>query len=327
MGGSSSKVAVPEAAPEFDLSKVATVPYDVAQQMGEQAQEVANQASAAASELQRQNSSLSTTLFWVLIVVGVGILGFVLYWYAWPKIRDAIWPPAGPSTVVKSAAPEKSEKSEKSEKPVHKWHGSGIKDGQIPSTIATSAKTNAYGYQFWMYVNDWNYKFGQDKHVFSRGGNPLVMLHPTDNVLKISVSVYPNEKTSKNDPAPANNTSSTDDVYLCEVPNVPIQQWVAVAMTVDTKTLDVYFNGQLVKSCLLTGVPKPVSGDVVINDQGGYAGWICSFNSYGHVLQPADAQTFYGFGVPCTIPGESTSYTTTFGVFDTSGKQVSKYVF
>jgi hypothetical protein len=176
-----------------------------------------------------------------------------------------------------------------------------------------------------MYVEDWNYKFGEDKSVFSRGSNPVVTLHPTDNTMKIVISVYPNEKTSKNQPAPANNSASTDDVFICEVPNVPLQSWVAVTLTVNTRNLDVYFNGNLVKSCLLSGVPKPVSSSITLNENGGFSGWLCSFNSYDKSLVPSDAQTFYAFGAPCRLPTDG--YTTKFGVFDTGGKQVTKYMF
>jgi len=209
-----------------------------------------------------------------------------------------------------------------------------IKDAKILQTIQSlNAPANGpYGYQFWMYVTDWNYKFGQEKNVFSRHdssrsiSNPSVTLHPSDNIMKISISVYPNEQTSKNDPAPVGNTSATDDVFLCEIPNIPIQQWVAVTITVDTRVLDVYLNGQLVKSCQLTGVAKPALGDILLNEEGGFAGWMCSFNSYSRALQPADAQGFSSIGSPCKIPGDG-NYSTKFGFFNSGGKEVTKYVF
>jgi hypothetical protein len=211
---------------------------------------------------------------------------------------------------------------------------SDIKDAKIEHTIhsANGPATGPYGYQFWMYITDWNYKFGQDKHVFSRSdpsktvSNPLVTLHPSDNSMKVSVSVYPNERTSKNEPAPVGQSGATDDVFICEIPNIPIQQWVAVSITVDTRSLDVYLNGKLVKSCQLSGIPKPAMGDIILNENGGFAGWMCSFNSYSKLLQPVDTQLFYSSGSPCKIPGDG-SYSTKFGFFNTEGKQVSKYVF
>jgi hypothetical protein len=209
---------------------------------------------------------------------------------------------------------------------------SALKDATVPQTIPASEapqESAEYSYEFWMYIKDWNYNFGKEKPVFSRsvGGisNPLVVLHPTDNSLKISVSVYPNDKTSKNDPAPAGHSGSTDDVFICEIPNIPIQRWTCVSISVSTKNLDTYVDGNLVKSCLLTGVPKPALGDITINEGGGYSGWICGFNHYSKTLVPSDAQLFHSFGAPCSLPGDS--YTASFGFFNSAGKQLSNYVF
>lgn len=211
------------------------------------------------------------------------------------------------------------------------------KDAKTVSTVsvADDGKDSSYGYQFWMYVNDWNYKYGEEKHVMSRADstnsaikNPLVTLHPTNNSMKISVSIFPETgNSSKTEPAPAGHSGSTDDVYVCEVQNIPLQTWLAVSVTVTTRNLDVYLNGKLVKSCFLSGVPKPVSGSVTLNDSGGFSGYMCSFYHYDKFLVPADAQSFFSTGVPCTVPETSTNYKVTFGVRDTKGEVVSKYVF
>jgi hypothetical protein len=158
--------------------------------------------------------------------------------------------------------------------------------------------------------------------------NPMISLHPTDNTMKISVSIFPSSgDSSKAEPAPAGHSGATDDVFVCEVPNIPLQTWLAVSVTVSTRNLDVYLNGKLVKSCFLTGVPKPVSGSVTLNKDGGFSGWMCSFYHYAKLLVPADAQTFYSSGVPCNVPGTSTNYKVTLGVHDTKGQVVSNYMF
>jgi len=53
-----------------------------------------------------------------------------------------------------------------------------------------------YGLQFWMYIKDWDYKFGSAKNVVKRVGanntaiaNPDITLNPTDNSLDVSVSL------------------------------------------------------------------------------------------------------------------------------------------
>jgi hypothetical protein len=211
------------------------------------------------------------------------------------------------------------------------------KDAKEVSTVSVpdNGPDGVYGYQFWMYVTDWSYKYGEEKNVMFRSDatnpaikNPMVSLHPTDNTMKISVSIFPSSSdSSKTEPAPAGHSGSTDDVFVCEIPNIPLQTWLAVAVTVSTRNLDVYLNGKLVKSCFLTGVPKPVAGSVTLNKDGGFSGWMCGFYHYAKLLVPSDAQSFYSSGVPCNVPGTSSNYKVTFGVHDTKGEVVSKYMF
>jgi hypothetical protein len=213
----------------------------------------------------------------------------------------------------------------------------------IPSSSAplSGGQEGAYGMQFWMYIKDWNHNFGKDKFIISRNdstnsniGNPEVSLHPTDNTLKISISIFPDnhENSSKAEPAPAGHSSSTDDVFVCEIPDIPLQAWTSVSITTFSRNLDVYLNGKLVKSCLLSGVPKPASGDIILNKDGGFSGYLCSFFHYPRMLVPSDAQTFYGQGTSCTsITDPSTSSKVTgygfkFGVYDAAGKEINQYV-
>lgn len=214
-------------------------------------------------------------------------------------------------------------------------------EATIPSASAplSGGQDGAYGMQFWMYVKDWNYKYGIEKHVVSRGDpsnggimNPSISLHPTDNSLKISVSVYGDGSSSKSEPAPAGHSGATDDVYICEVPDIPLQTWLAVSVTLFSRNLDVYINGKLVKSCVLSGVPKSVGGNIDLNAGGGFSGHVCSFYHYPRMLTPDDAQSFYSQGTSCTAatdPSTSTKvtgYGFKFGVYDAAGKQVSQYV-
>jgi hypothetical protein len=212
-----------------------------------------------------------------------------------------------------------------------------IQSGSAPLSAGTQG---AYGMQFWMYIKDWNYNFGKDKNVIVRSDptnngimNPKISLHPTDNSLKVSVSVFPDSTgtSSKTEPAPYGHSGSTDDVFICEVPDIPLQTWVAVSVTVFSRNLDVYLNGKLVKSCVLSGVPKPVSGDITLNGDGGFSGHLCNFYHYPRMLEPGDAQSFFSQGHSCSADTDSkvakaTGYGFKFGIYDVQGKQLSQYV-
>jgi hypothetical protein len=225
----------------------------------------------------------------------------------------------------------------------------GPVDGKSSTYVAgSSAPLSAgtqggYGIQWWMYVKDWNYGYGKEKPVLSRSDttdpsvmNPNVTLHPTDNALRVSVSIFPTDPNSsgKSEPAPASHPDSTDDVFTCEVPNIPLQKWFSVSLTVFDRNMDIYIDGKLVKSCFLSGVPKPAVGDIQISKDGGFSGLLCNVSTYPKMLTPTDAATFFAASTSCRSMTESstpltdtTGYSVKFGVYDTVGKEIQQYTF
>ena len=236
------------------------------------------------------------------------------------------------------------------------FSGTGGTGNLLPSALDATTSTvvkakdaplsaesqGAYGMQWWMFVRDWNYGYGKDKEVVVRTdptntavANPRITLHPTDNTLKVSVSLFPStsDGSTKTQPAPAGHSGSTDDVYVCEVPNIPLQDWFSVSVTVFERNLDVYIDGKLVKSCFLPGVPKPAAGDIILAGNGGFSGNMCNFYHYPRMITPGDALTFYGGGTSCksitepSTASKATGYSVKFGVYDPVGKKVQEYSF
>lgn len=203
----------------------------------------------------------------------------------------------------------------------------------IPAASAPISAKNggAYGYQWWMYIDNWDHNYGKEKSVLVRADpsntnivNPSVTLHPTENNLDVAVSVY------------EGGNSSTGDTFTCSVRDVPLQAWFAVSVTLFDRNLDVYLNGKLVKSCVLPGVPKTVSGDIQLNQGNGFAGYMSNLYTYSRMLVPADAQAFYAAGTPSsalkntspTLASALTgNYSLKFGVDSASGKVVDSYTF
>lgn len=205
----------------------------------------------------------------------------------------------------------------------------------------SAERDGGYGMQWWMYVKDWNYGYGKKKSVVKRPDstngavmNPHISLHPTDNSLQVSVSVYPATEggSGKLEPAAAGHSGSSDDVFVCDVPNIPLQTWFSVSVTVFGRNMDIYIDGKLVKSCFLSGVPKPAVGDIQLTPDGGFSGNICNFYHYPKMLTPSDAMSFWAAGTTCknqTTTGKSsaTGYSVKFGVYDQLGKEVQEYAF
>jgi hypothetical protein len=213
--------------------------------------------------------------------------------------------------------------------------GSTIPAGSAP---LSAQSTGGYGYQWWMMIDNWDHNFGKEKSVMVRADpsntaivNPSVTLHPTENTMRVSVSVYDDESQST-----PSTTSSTGDLFTCEIPDVPLQSWFSVSLTLFGRNLDVYLNGRLVKSCLLPGVAKAAAGDIQLNQNNGFAGYMSNFYSYSRMLTPTDAQAFYSAGTsssdvksgsPTLSNAITGGYSLKFGLTDTTGKQVDAYTF
>ena len=183
------------------------------------------------------------------------------------------------------------------------WWGSanklaGFNDAKKVTKIDAGklAQSNAsnYAYSSWFYVDDWSYRYGEPKIILGRLDkdllpSPSIILGAIENNLKIETTVYPS------------STSATTDhsTHTCNVDNVPIQKWVNVIVSLNGRTLDVYLDGKLVRTCVLPGVAK-IANDapVYVTPLGGFSGYTSSINYYANSLNPQEAYNIYrgGYG-------------------------------
>jgi hypothetical protein len=181
----------------------------------------------------------------------------------------------------------------------HKYHLSGLQKGTKSKTIhanklPVNKGSNNYAYSIWFYVNDWSYRLNETKVLLSRGdngdNNPLISLAALENNLDIAVSTYG---------AP----NSGSHVHTCSVRNFPIQKWVNLTVSLNGRTLDVYIDGKLVRTCILPGVAKiNLKADVKItpatNTGTGFNGFTSNLQYFAHPLNPQEAYNIYkqGYG-------------------------------
>ena len=343
---------------EERVKQVVSVPY-------EQAVKLAEETVTATQKAQEQ--SVTVQYLWFFVKFFASGLLFVILW-DWIAIKfgfRTLWWPSPPqkdnntqvSSQTRSTAPTKPA----AKKPLLKSLTDAITGGggnllssihdattsvDIPAaSVPLSGESNgSYSFQWWMYIQDWNYGFGKEKDVIVRSDptssaivNPHVTLHPTENTLKVTVSIFPDDEnvSSKAEPVPSGSGQTGLDVYTCEVSNIPLQSWFSVGLTVFTRNLDIYIDGKLVKSCVLPGVPKPALGDVILTPNGGYSGYMCNFNTLPPMPTPGDALNFFAEGTPCQSqtpsPGTGmsglTGYSVKVGVYDNIGKEVQEYTF
>ena len=167
---------------------------------------------------------------------------------------------------------------------------------QIASSSLGSSDSNTsanFTYSVWFYVDDWNYRYGEPKIVLAHGGASAskggfgIVLGGMQNDLNIAVETYPSE------------ASTEGSVHTCNVQNIPLQKWVHCLVSVYGKSLDVYIDGKLVRTCMLPGIAKvDTSKDVFITPLGGFSGYTSNFQFFPNATNPQEAYNIYkkGFG-------------------------------
>jgi hypothetical protein len=157
---------------------------------------------------------------------------------------------------------------------------SSAKKATTISSDKVEAKAN-FTYSIWFYIDDWNYKFGNTKTILSKGHqNFEINLGKEDNNLNIAIELASKNKL----------------VHHCNVPNVPIQKWVSCIVSIYGRSMDVYINGKLVRTCILENVAKLNKSDIKITPNGGFSGYTSSFQFIPDATNPEEAYNIYKKG-------------------------------
>lgn len=170
-----------------------------------------------------------------------------------------------------------------------------IKDAKTQITIGPdhlggSSHSNNLTYSLWFYISDWNYRYGESKYLMVRSNNnkelmPAVSLDALENNLTIAMSTYPSAN------------SSESRLHECVIKNVPLQKWNHLLMSLYGRSLDVYIDGKLVKTCVLPGIPKTQSTEpLYITPGGGFAGYTSKLQFSDSPTNPQEAWNIYKQG-------------------------------
>jgi hypothetical protein len=178
---------------------------------------------------------------------------------------------------------------------------SSLTSGKTSQTIestelagSSSGSTSNFTYSIWFFIDDWNYRYGEPKVIFGRMSTidknspcPTVVLNPFRNNIEVSLAVYD----------PSNNSDSQQ--HTCSLSNVPIQKWCNLFISVYGRTLDIYLDGKMVRTCVLPGISKVDSNaPVYITPMGGFSGWTAKFQYWAESSNPQKAWDIYkeGYG-------------------------------
>jgi hypothetical protein len=226
------------------------------------------------------------------------------------------------------------------------------------SSTSSGVKSSNFTYSVWFYIDDWNYNYGQNKVLFGRvstaattansnatstatklglgsyslsqyGSNPcpLVTFGAVENNLSVALTVYSESSTSYSTDDSV-DPSSAAIIHTCSVPNVPIQAWCNLLISVYGRTLDIYLDGKLVNTCVLPGTAKITSdANVYVTPVGGFAGWTSKFKYYPNATDPQTAWNIYqeGYGASFLNNLFGSSFKVTFSTTDSAGNETASY--
>jgi hypothetical protein len=189
-----------------------------------------------------------------------------------------------------------------------------------------------YTANIWVYINDWSYRRGQNKHILSVGGDDFltfaIFLAPYANTLNVCVHTKsgngggtsgapsqapPSPSASADDLSKANLANIfagtqtpdglTSSVRPCDIPSFELQKWVQVTVVLNNATSDIYVDGKLARSCVLPSTFKVDKNNLQLKicAYNGFGGFISNTSLFNYSLNPEEVWRLY-------MSGPSASY-------------------
>lgn len=251
-----------------------------------------------------ENSSVPATLFsWIFRFILLALAIYAVYW-----TYQKLYSDSGDSSVLMKdiyvAGPT----------------AAYTFDAKMIPPVFTGGR---YTISSWVYIN--NFKAGQNKEIiklgdFSSGAGTLVAglyLDANDNVMHVLTSsqrLTPSQTTGTNATgtdgimttgtyntyfkANAMGGSLTLDGYNdCKVSPIAFQRWVHIVLILDGKTCDVYVDGKLARSCILSSQFMGASGaSIKVGDNGGFGGFVSGIRAMSYAMNPEQVYRDYQAG-------------------------------
>lgn len=244
------------------------------------------------------------------------------------------------------------------------WDGYSQSEKKSGNILMKSDTGIEQSYQFWIYIDDYSYRFSHPKHIFHVGtedatiASPSVWLFPKNSNISIRFDTFDDLKninetitgiecqnwtsTDPHDTSEYTETLYPDadlgnhnycrnpdnrpegpwcfttdpdiktevcgtqnmspigktnmSVKQCDITDVPIQRWVHFAIVLFNKTIDVYMNGKLERSCTLEKIPRIHFGNIYLTNYNGFGGKIYNLQYLNRILSQEEIYHLYKIG-------------------------------
>jgi hypothetical protein len=193
-------------------------------------------------------------------------------------------------------------------------------DVQSPKVINADDAPGIYeGGEFsvsaWIYINNWAYRNGYPKHILSIGGSSFdtIRMYLGGQQPKLHVRLHteaPGQSTVKGEnllakgrdelfKTMAPDAGTFDSTSVCDLPEIDLQRWIHITVAVNGRTVDVYMDGKLARSCVLPDYYKVDGGGykITLLDNGGFGGFIQSVKIFSAAVAPDVVYKMYMAGL------------------------------
>lgn len=181
-----------------------------------------------------------------------------------------------------------------------------------------------YSVSFWMYVTGFRDQLGTNKHILEIRGvdfsTVVVGLGSFTNKLMVRVHTGASSgATAGQQPSDLSvakvktmftqtqlASGLTDDTLpMCDLPEVELQRWLNVSVVLSNRTVDIYLDGKLSRSCVLPSFFRVDSKGVRLKllDFGGFEGFLSDVACYNYALNPDQVYRIYMTG-PSDLNGQ-----------------------
>jgi hypothetical protein len=152
----------------------------------------------------------------------------------------------------------------------------------------------------WVFIRNMDYNKGQYKTIFYKGNSNLQSngLNYPNNAPGLYIDPY------KNDLVVVMDTYSVIGEEVV-IQDVPMNKWMNVIIRCHNRNMDVYINGTITRSILLSDVPKQNYGEVYVATNGGFAGYISNLWYFNHALSAVEINNILYWGPNLTMAGNN----------------------
>jgi hypothetical protein len=182
----------------------------------------------------------------------------------------------------------------------------------------------------WVYITNWSYRAGFNKSILSVGGPnfDIIRVYLGGNKPSLKVRLQTKDSSGTANSVPTGATASQnqmssmpiesldkatqnavfnilqtdsgllDSSPLCDLPEIDLQRWVNITIAANGRTVDVYLDGKLARSCVLPSFFKVDAGgySAYLLSYGGFGGQIANVSMYDAALNPEQVYKNYMAG-------------------------------